>query len=87
MARTYGSFIEVEEGRAEILFTLGEDLVGAGAGVRRRRPIERWQFWSADHDVAFLLGKLRETAFPSKRFRLSQNFPRGYEARHFLVDV
>lgn len=38
--QTYRAIVEVEEGRAEELSPLPEDLVGAGPVVRRRRVVE-----------------------------------------------
>lgn len=61
MIWTHGVFVEVEQGGAEKLFSLGQDLVSGGTGIRRRGVIKRRHFREKDVIVLFL-GKLREAA-------------------------
>lgn len=85
---THGFLVEVEHGRAEKLLAFGEDLVGGGTIVRRRREIERRDFRTigdVDAIVGFLLSfcERGKASFPSRKLSFRKNTPRQ-ESLHFF---
>lgn len=64
-------FVEVEHGRAEILLTFAQDLVGGGSGVGRRRVVEGGHFGNENLILRLYprrcLLLLRETTSPTRK--------------------